>query len=156
MGDAADALHYPNITVKNWRGRTAVTGLGAIIVDNSQDGRILNMDGVAPVGVNTVGGWILLLNAQNFLIDGVHPSWANDIRCDATYCGAAISAPGPFSTAAAYGFIKHADLSMNCQGNGIDFHSGNGFHLEDGVILGVSQYGIRYGTDRGGYQSFTV
>lgn len=156
LGDATDALRYPNITVRNWRGRAAVTGTGSIVVDNAQDSRIYNMDGVAPVPGSSVGAWVELRNDQNFLIDGVHPSYANDIRCDASYCGAAIYAPGPFATNAAYGYIKHADLTMNCTGNGIDFHSGNGFHLEDAVIQGVSQYGIRYGNDKGGYQGFTA
>ncbi len=155
LGDVADVLHYPGIVMRNWRGRAAVTGTASVIVDNSQGAKIYNMSGVAPITGNTVGNWIEVRNDQSFTIDGVDPSYANDIRCDATYCGNVIYMPGPFSTNAAYGYIKHLNLTLNCTGNGIDAHSGNGFHLEDSVIQGVSQYGIRYGNDKGGYQNFT-
>jgi hypothetical protein len=49
------------------------------------------------------------------------------------------------------GWLKHLNISMQCSGNGVDWQSGNTLRISDSVIQGVSQYGVRGGTKRGGF-----
>jgi hypothetical protein len=41
------------------------------------------------------------------------------------FCGSAIYAPGPFAINAAVGYITNSSLNLQCQGNGVDWQSGN-------------------------------
>ena len=42
-------------------------------------------------------------------------------------------------------------LSAQCQGNGVDWQSGNILRISDSVIQGYAQFGVRGGVRRGGY-----
>lgn len=47
-------------------------------------------------------------------------------------------------------------LSMQCQGNGVDWHSGNSLHIDDSVIQGYAQFGVRGGRAWGGYGNYVL
>ena len=57
----------------------------------------------------------------------------------------------PFNKRAAVGWLKNLAISNQCHGNGVDWQSGNTLHIEDSVIEGFNQFGVRTGTMRGGY-----
>src|SRR5581483_5099329 len=155
LGDVANPLTFSNITVENFRGRPMVPGgTRPMVEDNSGNARILNTTARLPLAGNSFGYLIQVDNDQNAILDGVDPSMANPIRCDASFCGAAIFAPGPFSSNAALGYVKNANLTMNCSGNGIDWQSGNTLRISDSVIQGYVQFAVRAGTKRGGYGSY--
>ena len=88
-------------------------------------------------------------NDQSFLLDGLNVQ--GSLRCDATFCGAYVTAPGPFSTNAAVGWLKNLNLSAQCDGNGVDWESGNTLRISDSVVQGFAQYGIKGGTPNGGF-----
>jgi hypothetical protein len=73
------------------------------------------------------------------------------VRCDATFCGSYVNAPGPFNTWSAVGWLKNLNISAQCQGNGVNWQSGNTLKISDSVIQGLSQFGVRTGSARGGY-----
>jgi hypothetical protein len=70
------------------------------------------------------------------------------VRCDATFCGSYVTAPGPFNKWSAVGWLKNLNLSAQCQGNGVDWQSGNTLRISDSVVQGYNQFGIRTGTSR--------
>src|SRR5205823_9458359 len=78
------------------------------------------------------------------------------VRCDATACNPVVVAPGPFAGAAAGGWLKNLNISMQCRGNGVDWQSGNTLRISDSVIQGFAQYGVRAGTRRGGFGGFEL
>ena len=61
--------------------------------------------------------------------------------CDATVCNPMIYAPGPFSALPGVGWLKHLNISLQCQGNGIDWQAGNTLRISDSVIQAYAQYG---------------
>ncbi len=71
------------------------------------------------------------------------------IRCDATFCGSAIYAPGPFSGKAGITHVTGSDLGMQCGGNPIDWHSGNYLWVSDSILQGFAQYAVRFDRDSG-------
>ncbi|HEY7352913.1 MAG TPA: hypothetical protein VH596_09135, partial [Terriglobales bacterium] len=73
------------------------------------------------------------------------------LRCDNTFCGPAVYAPGPFNVFSAVGWLKNLNISLQCAGNGVDWESGNTLRISDSVIQGYAQYGVRGGTRRGGF-----
>ena len=56
----------------------------------------------------------------------------------------------------AVGWLKHLNLSLGCDSNGIDWESGNSVRISDSVIQGYPQYAIRTGTAHGGLQGTVV
>ncbi len=107
-------------------------------------------------GAESLNNGFVIDNDQNFSADNIQWSGNGGVHCDANYCGAAFYAPGPFSTAAALGRITRSQLSMGCQGNGVEWLGGNSLKVADTVIQGFQQYGIETGTFRGGFGSTTV
>jgi len=65
-----------------------------------------------------------------------------------------VTAPGPFDTWAAVGWLKNLNLSLQCDGSGVDWQSGNGLTISDSVIQGWGLFGVRVGLRRGGYGGF--
>jgi hypothetical protein len=88
---------------------------------------------------------------QAFLLDGLDTSTGRVLRCDSEFCGAYVTAPGPFNRWSAVGWLKHLNINAQCHGNGIDWQSGNTLHVQDSVIEGLQQFAIRSGVARGGY-----
>jgi hypothetical protein len=74
----------------------------------------------------------------------MNPS-ANLITCNASICGSALWAPGPFSTNAGITWLKNSNLSVGCTGNGIDWQSGNHLTVSDSLFQGYSQFAWRIG-----------
>ena len=56
----------------------------------------------------------------------------------------------------AVGWVKHLNMSLGCDSNGIDWESGNSLRVTDSVIQGYPQYAIRAGVAYGGYQGLTT
>jgi len=99
-----------------------------------------------------------VLGDQAFLLDGLDSVDGVAIECNETRCGTLLVVPGPFShpANAAVGWVKNANISMQCRGNGIDWQSGNTLRVSDTVIQGYNQFGLRGGTGRGGYGTIAM
>lgn len=128
--------------------------------------RLTNVMSFQPtiIGGNpTFGHMVTDYGDQAMILDGM--ANADVIRCDATFCGSHIYAPGPFSghagtpytggDNAAVGFISHIQTG-NCSGNGVDWQSGNTLRVSDSVIQGYSQFAIRFSMANGGFGSLQM
>lgn len=149
-----DATITPeNITIQGFEIYAGgVTGTQAAILDNGQDTRIINVSaGQGVGGPERFGYFVENLNDQDQVIDALNMRGnGNFIRCDATFCGAALYAPGGFGVNPGITTISHSDLGMQCGGNGIDWHSGNALFLGSGnIIQGYAQYAIRFDRNDG-------
>jgi hypothetical protein len=148
-----------NVTLVNPRGRpTQPHGHQAMIAVYGQKTRILNLMSMLGVQISkdvsgTFGSYLSVIGDQAFLLDGLDSTAGWGLECTPSFCGTLIVAPGPFGhpSNAAVGWIKHAQISMQCTGNGIDWQSGNTLRVSDSVIQGYNQFGLRSGTARGGY-----
>jgi hypothetical protein len=167
--NVGDKNHYnatSNVTLVNPRGEpTVLHGQHSFITVWGQKTRILNlmtMPGkfINGVSYGTFGSYVTVASDQAFLLDGMDTTAGFGMECTAANCNAVIKAPGPFSGTggfgsggdnAALGWIKNANLNLQCMGNGIDWQSGNGLRLSDSVIEGYAQYGLRGGLAKGGY-----
>ena len=66
---------------------------------------------------------------QAFLLDGLDTDLGGGVTCNPTYCGAIVSAPGPFKNWAAVGWLKNLNPSLECGGKGVEWISGNGVKI---------------------------
>jgi hypothetical protein len=150
---SSNANDYGNITLINPRGRPmVVNGTKPFLEINANRTRVLNVTTRTSTTGGTFGTFVQVDDDQAFLLDGLDTVGTNrTLRCDATYCGAYVTAPGPFNTWSAVGWLKHLNISAQCKGNGVDWQSGNTLRVEDSVIQGQAQYAIRSGVARGGY-----
>jgi hypothetical protein len=117
-----------------------------------------------PENYGNFGHMVTVVADQAFLLDGLDTSAGSPVECTTAFCGSYVYAPGPFSghgtwgtspsagDNAAVGWLKHMQLAPVCNGNGVDWQSGNVLHIEDSVIQGYSQFGIRWAMN-GGYGS---
>ena len=151
VGDQANSNAVLDVTIVNPRGRAMVpNGTKPFIEVNGQKTRIYNVSTrVSKIG--TFGSYIQVDDDQAFLLDGLSTGLGYGLRCDETFCGSYVVAPGPFNRWSAVGWLKNLNLSPQCQGNGIDWQSGNTLRVSDSVIQGYNQFGVRTGTSRGGY-----
>jgi hypothetical protein len=99
----------------------------------------------------TFGHLVTVCDDQAFTLDGLNFLGVG-LRNDAQFVGSVVFAPGPFNKCSAVGWLKNMQISGQGVGNGVDWQSGNSLHVSDSVIQGFSQFGIRTGTMRGGYQ----
>jgi hypothetical protein len=150
---SSNANDYGNITLINPRGRPMITnGIKPFVEVNANRTRVLNVTTRPSATGGTFGTFVQVDDDQAFLLDGLDTvGTERTLRCDATYCGAYVTAPGPYNTWSAVGWLKHLNISAQCKGNGIDWQSGNTLHVQDSVIQGQAQYAIRAGVARGGY-----
>jgi hypothetical protein len=151
VGDPANSNAVMDVTLVNPRGRPMVpNGTRPFIEANGQKTRIYNVSTrVSKTG--TFGAYVQVDDDQGFLLDGLSAGLGNGVRCDATFCGSYVTAPGPFNKWSAVGWLKHLNLSPQCQGNGVDWQSGNTLRISDSVVQGYNQFGVRTGIPRGGY-----
>jgi hypothetical protein len=138
-----------------------VSGQNPFIEVNAQKTRLLNVTTRIPPTGGTFSSYVQVDNDQSFLLDGLDTALATGssnygVLCNATVCNPVVYAPGPFSTNAAVGWLKHLNISMQCSGNGVDWQSGNSVKISDSVIQGFAQYGVRAGVKRGGYSGFEL
>jgi hypothetical protein len=151
VGDPSSSVLFENITIINPRGRPMVAnGTKPFIEVNAQKTRLFNVATRSPAAGNTFGSYVQVDDDQAFLLDGLDANLGYGVRCDASFCGSYVTAPGPFNVWSAVGWLKHLNISPQCSGNGIDWQSGNGVHVSDSVIQGWSQFGFRGGVRRGG------
>jgi hypothetical protein len=158
-----------NVTLIKPRAIPTVTGSTAsMIVVYGQKTRIYNaMSMIGPPnsgGYGSFGHMVTVVGDQAFLLDGLDTTAGAPLFCNRSFCGSYVYAPGPFSghgswgTApkagdnAAVGWLKHMQVAPMCGGNGVDWQSGNTLHIEDSVIQGYAQFGVRWAMN-GGYGS---
>jgi hypothetical protein len=151
VGDPASANSVLDVTLVNPRGRPMVAnGTNPFIEVNASKTRIFNVSTRSST-FGTFGSYVQVDDDQAFLLDGLDVGLGYGLRCDATFCGSYVNAPGPFNTWSAVGWLKNLNISAQCQGNGVNWQSGNTLKISDSVIQGLAQFGVRTGVARGGY-----
>jgi hypothetical protein len=171
VGDPASYNAVIGVALINPRGEPTIPhGQHTFVtVWSGQKTRIVNL--LTMIGkcvdrsCGTFGAYIKVVADQAFLLDGLDTSGGFGMECTASNCNAVIQAPGPFAGTggfgsggdnAAVGWIKNVNLNIQCMGNGIDWQSGNGLRVSDSVIQGYSQYGVRGGLAKGGYNMISL
>jgi hypothetical protein len=155
VGDHTSSTAFENITLDAPRGRPMmIAGTKPFVEVNAQQTRIFNVTARRPPTGASFGSYVQVDDDQSFLLDGLDSTLGGGLTCNPTYCGAFVTAPGPFSRWAAVGWLKHLTLSLQCMGEGVDWHSGNGLKISDSVIQGWSVFGVRVSNQHGGYGGF--
>lgn len=125
----------------------------AALEDNANASRIIDTKIRQLGAAGTFNNGYVFDNDQAVRVDGL-TGWNGatpGVRCDVTWCGQALYAPGPFSINAAVLWFSNIQLSMQCSGNGITNYGGNTIRVDNSVIQGFNQWGIYTGTNRGGF-----
>ena len=164
VGDQKSYNATFSVTLINPRGEPTIAhGRHAFIAAWGQNTRIFNL-GMLPgkfvsaKTYGTFGSYINVAGDQAFMLDGLHTS--SGLECTPSFCGTVIKAPGPFNGTGGYGsggdnaavgWIKNANLDLQCMGNGVDWQSGNTLRITDSVIQGYPQFAVRGGLAKGGY-----
>jgi len=158
VGDHTHSTMFENITLLAPRGRAMmIAGTKPFIEVNANQTRIFNITTRQPPKAASFGSYVQIDDDQAFLLDGMDTNLGGGgVTCNPTYCGAFISAPGPFNRWSAVGWLKHLNLSLQCDGKGVDWVSGNGLHISDSVIQGWSVFGVRVSNQRGGYSGLVT
>ena len=161
IGDKNSSTAVLDVTLLGFRGRPmAVGGTKPMIEVNAQHTRIQNVQGLFEPTGGTFGSWVKVDDDQAFLLDGLDTSGGlGTIKCDTTFCGAYIQSNGTFSgnpQVAPVGWLEHLNLNIQCDGNGVDWLSGNTLRISDSVIEGYAQFGVRYSTATGGYGGLSL
>ena len=121
VGDPTSSVLFENITIINPRGRPMVAnGTKPFIEVNAQKTRVFNVAARSPATGNSFGSYVQVDDDQAFLLDGLDANLGYGVRCDASFCGSYVTAPGPFNVWSAVGWLKHLSISPQCSGNGID------------------------------------
>ncbi len=155
VGDPKNSNAFENITLNGPRGRPMMmAGTKPFIEVNGQQTRIFNVTARRPSAGASFGSYVQVDDDESFLLDGLDSNLGGGVTCNPTYCGAFVTAPGPFRRWAAVGWLKHLTLSLQCMGEGVDWHSGNGLKISDSVIQGWSVFGVRVSNQFGGYGGF--
>lgn len=156
-GNDISANSALDITLINLRVRAMVPNTGPALEVNSNGTTVRNFTvRQALAGGNYFGSLIQVDNDQAFNLDGFDPSLGTWAKCDSTLCSTAIVAPGPFGTNAAVGWISHANISGQCQFNGVLWKANNTLHINDSVIQSFAQYGIINDTHGGGFGNLVL
>jgi hypothetical protein len=154
VGDPKNANWFENITLQGPRGRPMVMASTKPFIEvNAMQTRVFNVSTrwPSPKGAS-FGSYVQVDDDQAFLLDGMDISLGGSaITCNPSYCGAFISAPGPFNKWSAVGWLKNLNLSLQCAGKGVEWLSGNSLRISDSVIQGWSVFGVRVSNQRGGY-----
>ncbi len=119
VGDHGSASSSGNITLLNPRGRPMmVAGTKPFIEVNGSQTRIFNVSARWPPKGGSFGSYVQVDDDQAFLLDGMDTG-ARAVTCNPSYCGAFITAPGPFNRWSAVGWLKHLNISLQCAGKGV-------------------------------------
>ena len=156
VGDHGPSSSFDNVTLLSPRGRPMmVAGTKPFIEVNAQQTRVYNLSTRWPPKGGSFGSYVQVDDDQAFLLDGLDTALGGRaVTCNPTYCGAFITAPGPFNRWSAVGWLKHLNLSLQCAGKGVEWLSGNGLKISDSVIEGWSVFAVRVSNQRGGYGGF--
>ena len=153
VGDHGPSTLYDHITLIGPRGRPMMAaGTKPFIEVNAQQTRIFNVTTRRALPNNSFGSYVQVDDDQAFLLDGLDAG--KEVTCNPKFCGAYVSAPGPFNRWSAVGWLKHLNLSLQCAGKGVEWLSGNGLRISDSVIQGWSVFGVRVSNRHGGYGGF--
>ena len=173
VGRADNYTATSNVTLIKPRAMPTIAhGQRSMITVFGQKTRIFNVMAVigprtsppSPENYGNFGHFVTVVGDQAFLLDGLDTTAGASLECTTTFCGSYVYAPGPFNGVgtwgvagagdnSAVGWLKHMQLAPMCNGNGVDWQSGNTLHIEDSVIQGYSQFGIRWSMAGGGYGS---
>jgi hypothetical protein len=161
VGDKNNSNNVLDVTLMGFRGRSVVAGGTKPMIEvNAQHTRIQNVQGLVDPSGGTFGSWVKVDDDQAFLLDGMDTSSGlGTIKCDTTFCGAYVQSNGTFSgnpQIAPVGWLKHLNLNAQCDGNGVDWQSGNTLRISDSVIQGYPQFGVRYSTTTGGFGGLSL
>ncbi len=155
VGDHGPSSAYENITLLNPRGRPMMmAGTKPFIEVNAQQTRVVNVSTRRALPNNSFGSYVQVDDDQAFLLDGLDATLGKGVTCNPSFCGAFVTAPGPFNHWSAVGWLKHLVLSLQCSGKGVEWLSGNGLRISDSVIQGWSVFGVRVSNQRGGFGGF--
>jgi hypothetical protein len=156
-GDPTNENLFLDITIISPRGRPMIAnGTKPFLEINGEKTRVSNVSTRTGFSGGTFGTYVQVDNDQAFLLDGLDASLGAGVRCDSTYCGSYVTAPGPFSINAAVGWLKNLNISPQCAGNGVDWESGNSLRISDSVIQGFAQFGVKSGSPNGGLHGTEV
>ena len=157
VGDPKSSNLFVDITLLSPRARPMmVAGTKPFIEVNGEQTRIFNVSTSFPPQGGSFGSYVQVDDDQAFLLDGMDTLGGQAVTCNPTYCGAFITAPGPFNHWSAVGWLRNLNLSLQCGGKGVEWLSGNGLKISDSVIQGWSVFGIRVSNQRGGSGGFIV
>ena len=155
VGEHGSSNAYENITLLNPRGRPMmVAGTKPFIEVNAQQTRIFDVSTRRALPDNSFGSYVQVDDDQEFLLDGLDATLGKGVTCNPSFCGAVVTAPGPFNRWSAVGWLKHLSLSLQCGGKGVEWLSGNGLRISDSVVQGWSVFGVRVSNQRGGFGGF--
>ena len=155
-GEHGPSSAFENITLNGPRGRPMITGGTKPFLEvNAQQTRVFNLTTRKAPQSAGFGTLVQVDDDQAFLLDGLDSTMGGKgVTCNSTFCGAYITAPGPFNRWSAVGWLKHLNLSLQCAGKAVEWLSGNGLRISDSVIQGWSVYAVRVSNQRGGYGGF--
>jgi hypothetical protein len=161
IGDKSNSNNVLDVTLIGMRGRPMVTGNTQPMIEvNAQHTRIQNLQSQFEAAGKTFGSWVKVDDDEAFLLDGLDTAdGLGTVRCDTTFCGAYIQSNGTFSgnpQVAPVGWLQHMNLSSQCDGNGVDWQSGNTLRISDSVIQGYTEFGVRYSTSTGGFGGLSL
>jgi hypothetical protein len=156
VGEHGPSSIFSDITLLNPRGRPMmISGTKPFVEDNAQQTRIFSLSTRLAPRNASFGTLVQVDDDQSFLLDGLDsPFGGPAVTCNANFCGAYITAPGPFNKWSAVGWIKHVTLSLQCAGKAVNWVSGNGLKISDSVIQGWSVYAVRVSNQGGGFGGF--
>jgi hypothetical protein len=156
VGEHGSASAFGDITLLSPRGRPMmIAGTKPFIEVNAEATRIFNVTTRLAPRNGSFGSYVQVDDDQAFLLDGLDTTiGGHGVTCNPTYCGAYVVAPGPFNRWSAVGWLKNLNLSLQCEGKGVEWLSGNGLRISDSVIQGWSVFGVRVSNQHGGYGGF--
>ena len=140
VGDPSNPNGVLDVTVINPRGRPMVAnGTKPFIEVNGQKTRLFNV-GTRSSTFGTFGSYVQVDDDQSFLLDGLDTGLGYGVRCDATFCGSYVTAPGPFNIWSAVGWLRNLNISGQCKGNGVEglFGGHSGQQKKESAISFVS------------------
>jgi hypothetical protein len=155
-GDPANGDQFQSIVLQGLNVAPGIVGgIWPAIEDNSQGATISSVSPQnSSVSGASFGSLVQIDNDQASTIEHLTTTtsytWG---RCDTTFCSVAILGPGPFSRNAGVLHVNNSNISLQCTGNGIDNQDGNTLNVNNTIVQGAAQFGIRAATV---YQQNTV
>jgi hypothetical protein len=157
VGEHGSSNGFEHITLIGPRGRPMTFGGTQPFIEvNAQQTRIFNVSTRLTLKGAGFGSYVQVDDDQSFLLDGLDSTLGKSITCNPTFCGAVITAPGPFNRWSAVGWLKNLTISLGCAAKGVEWLSGNGLKISDSVIQGWSEFGVRVSNQRGGYGGLII
>jgi len=144
-GDPSNSNAFSSIVLRGLRLAPGVQkGTWPAVEDNANGSAIEDFSPAAGATGANFGSLIQVDNDQAATITNLNTvtnySWA---RCDTTFCSTAVIGPGPYYKNAGVLWIKNSNISLQGAANGVDNQDGNTVQVDNSVIQGYAQFGIR-------------